>query len=97
MAEIDAFSSYLCSTVRVAHSHRTRGPKWADDPAAWQTMQAIVPQSVGNAFAAIESHYLRGPYATGSQLTTSNYDLLNRSRLLEADGVAGVLEGRVLK
>ncbi len=33
-AELQSFMSYLCSTVHVAHAHRARGYRWADDPAA---------------------------------------------------------------
>ena len=33
-AQVQAFNSYLCSTVHVAHAHRMRGYRWADDPAA---------------------------------------------------------------
>src|ERR671932_511434 len=33
-ARVQAFNSYLCSTVHVAHAHRMRGYRWADDPAA---------------------------------------------------------------
>jgi glutathione S-transferase len=33
-ARVQAFNSYLCSTVHVAHAHRLRGYRWADDPAA---------------------------------------------------------------
>ena len=30
LAEVQAFNSYLCSTVHVAHAHRMRGYRWAD-------------------------------------------------------------------
>ena len=30
-AEVQAFNSYLCSTLHVAHAHRMRGHRWADD------------------------------------------------------------------
>src|SRR5947209_20001092 len=33
-ARVQAFNSYLCSTVHVAHAHRMRGYRWADAPAA---------------------------------------------------------------
>ena len=38
--QVQAFNSYLCSTVHVAHAHRMRGQRWADDPAAIAAMQA---------------------------------------------------------
>ena len=33
-ARVQSFNSYLCATVHVAHSHRMRGYRWAEDPAA---------------------------------------------------------------
>ena len=33
-AQMQAFCSYLCSTVHVAHAHRMRGYRWADDAQA---------------------------------------------------------------
>ena len=37
-AKAQAFNSYLCSTVHVAHAHKHRGYRWADDPAALAEM-----------------------------------------------------------
>ena len=34
LARMNAFNSYLCSTVHVAHAHKFRGSRWADDAAA---------------------------------------------------------------
>ena len=42
-AQLQEFNSYLCSTVHVAHAHRVRGYRWADDPAA---IEAIDRKSV---------------------------------------------------
>jgi len=42
-AQMQAFNSYLGSTVHVAHAHRMRGQRWADDPAATAAMQRKVP------------------------------------------------------
>ena len=61
-ARMQAFNSYLCSTVHVAHAHRMRGTRWADDPAAIEAMQRKVPESVGAAFALIEDDMLKGPW-----------------------------------
>src|SRR5947209_4761663 len=33
-AELQGFNSFLCSTLHVAHAHRMRGHRWADDEAA---------------------------------------------------------------
>jgi glutathione S-transferase len=86
LAEMNAFNSYLCSTVHVAHAHRMRGHRWADEPAAWEAMRRKVPQSVGESFALIESEYLRGPWVLGEQLSVSDFYLLTLARWLEADG-----------
>src|SRR5499433_2505369 len=34
LAQVQEFNSYLCSTVHVAHAHRMRGARWADDTEA---------------------------------------------------------------
>jgi glutathione S-transferase len=85
-AQMNAFNSYLCSTVHVAHAHRVRGERWADDPAAWESMKRKVPETVGNAFALIENEYLRGPWVLGEQFSASDYYLLTVARWLEGDG-----------
>ena len=87
MAQMAAFNSYLCSSVHVAHAHRMRGARWADDPAAWVAMQTKVPQSVGEAFGLIETDYLRGPWVLGTTFSVADYYLLTMSRWLEGDGV----------
>ena len=87
LAEMNAFNSYVCSTVHVAHAHRMRGHRWADEPEAWDAMRRKVPQSVGDAFSHIESEYLRGPWAMGEDFSVSDLYLLTLARWLEADGV----------
>ena len=97
LAEMNAFNSYLCSTVHVAHAHRMRGHRWADDPAALEAMRKKVPQSVGDAFAIIENEYLRGPWVLGDQFSTSDFYLLTVARWLEGDGVDLARLPRVLE
>lgn len=87
LAQFNAFNSYLCSTVHVAHAHRMRGYRWADDAAAHEAMRKKVPQSVGDAFALIEREHLRGPWVLGDRFSAADYYLLTLSRWLEADGV----------
>src|SRR5437773_8645534 len=43
LAQVQEFNSYLCSTVHVAHAHRMRGTRWADDAAAIEAMKRKVP------------------------------------------------------
>jgi glutathione S-transferase len=86
-AQIQAFNSYLCSTVHVAHAHRMRGQRWADDPAAIAEMQRKAPQSVAAAFALIEHDMLRGPWVMGEAYTICDPYLFTLAGWLEGDGV----------
>ncbi len=49
LARVNEFNSYLCSTVHVAHSHRMRAYRWADDELAIESMKRKVPQNIGTA------------------------------------------------
>ena len=84
-ARVQAFNSYLCSTVHVAHSHRMRGTRWADDPAAIAAMQRKVPDSVTRSFELIERD-LAGPWVMGQDYTICDAYLFTLSQWLEADG-----------
>ncbi|MGO9771572.1 MAG: glutathione S-transferase family protein [Roseiarcus sp.] len=86
-AEVQAFNAYLCSTVHVAHAHRMRGYRWADDPAAIAAMQKKVPQSVGACFDLIERGMFRGPWVLGDAYTIADPYLFTIAQWLEADGV----------
>ncbi len=87
LAQVQAFNSYLCSTVHVAHSHRMRGTRWADDPAAIAAMQRKVPQSVGECFELIERGMLKGPWVMGDAYSICDMYLFTLSQWLEGDGV----------
>jgi len=87
LAQMNAFNSYLCSTVHVAHAHRMRGYRWVDDPIAIAAMQKKVPQSVGECFELIEREYLRGPWVLGEHYSVSDMYLFTLAQWLEADGV----------
>ena len=86
-ARAQAFNSYLCSTVHVAHAHRVRGTRWVDDPAAIKEMQRKAPQAVGDAFALIERGMLEGPWVMGSAYTICDAYLFTLAQWLEGDGV----------
>jgi glutathione S-transferase len=60
-AQIQAFNSYLCSTLHVAHAHRMRGHRWADDPAAIAEMRRKAPEAVGACYDLVERAMLKGP------------------------------------
>jgi glutathione S-transferase len=86
-AQAQAFNSYLCSTVHVAHAHRVRGSRWVDDAKAIEAMQRKVPQSAGDAFALIEGGMLEGPWVMGDVYTICDPYLFTVSQWLEGDGV----------
>ena len=86
-ARAQAFNSYLCSTVHVAHAHRMRGHRWVDDPAAIKEMQKKVPQTVGECFELIEREMLAGPWVMGSAYTICDPYLFTLAQWLDGDGV----------
>jgi glutathione S-transferase len=86
-AQVQAFNSYLCSTVHVAHAHRMRGQRWADDRAAIAAMQRKVPQSVAACFELIEHGMLKGPWVMGEAYTICDPYLFTLAGWLEGDGV----------
>jgi glutathione S-transferase len=85
-AQMQAFNSYLCSTVHVAHAHKGRGTRWADDPAAIAEMKRKVPESVGACFDLIEKG-LNGSWAIGDSFTVSDPYLFTLSGWMEGDGL----------
>ena len=87
LGKAQAFNSYLCSTVHVAHAHRVRGYRWVDDEAAIKAMQNKVPQSVGECFALIEREMFAGPWVMGTDFSICDGYLFTLSQWLEADGV----------
>jgi glutathione S-transferase len=87
LARVQAFNSYLCSTVHVAHAHRMRGYRWADEPEAIEAMKRKVPHSVGECFALIEREMLAGPWVMGATYTICDPYLFTLAQWLEADGV----------
>ena len=86
-AEVQAFNSYLCSTLHVAHAHRMRGHRWADDEAAIAAMQRKVPQSVGACYELIERDLLKGPWVMGEHYTICDPYLFTLAQWLEQDGI----------
>ena len=88
-AEVQAFNSYLCSTLHIAHAHRMRGHRWVDaeDAAAIAAMQRKVPQSVTAGFEQVEHDMFKGPWVMGERYTTCDPYLFTLAQWLEADGV----------
>jgi glutathione S-transferase len=84
---MNAFNSYLCSTVHVAHAHGRRASRWADDPAAIAAMQKKVPQNMGECFELIEREFSPGPWVMGERFSVSDMYLFTIVQWLEGDGV----------
>ena len=66
-AVAQAFNCYIASTVHVAHAHKHRGARWADDETAHAHMRAKVHQNMTECAAVIEAHYLQGPWVLGDR------------------------------
>lgn len=86
-AELQAFNSFICSTLHVAHSHRMRGYRWVDEPESIEAMKRKVPKSVGDAFEQIELYMIKGPWVFGERYTVSDAYLFTMAQWMEADGV----------
>jgi glutathione S-transferase len=86
-AEVQAFNSYLCATLHVAHAHRMRGTRWADDPAAIEAMKRKVPDSVGACYELIEGKMLRGPWVMGDSYTICDPYLFTVAQWMEGDSI----------
>jgi glutathione S-transferase len=86
-AQVQAFISYLCSTLHVAHAHRMRGHRWVDDPAAIAAMQRKVPETVGACYRLIEDKMLEGPWVMGDTYTICDPYLFTMAQWIEGDGV----------
>jgi glutathione S-transferase len=86
LARLHEWSSYLASTMHVAHAHGRRGARWADDPAAHAAMKAKVPQTMAACAAYVESR-LEGPFVLGDRFSVADPYLYTIARWLEGDGV----------
>lgn len=71
-AQLQAFNSYLCATVHVAHAHSRRGERWADDEAAIAEMKRKAPQVVADCFELIENELFAGPWVMGETFSIAD-------------------------
>jgi glutathione S-transferase len=95
-AEIQAFNAYLCATLHVAHAHKHRGARWAEEESSFADMRRAAPRAVGACFALIESTMFKGPWVMGETYTICDPYLFTVSQWLEADGVDPRLVPRVI-
>ena len=95
-AQAQAFNSYICSTLHVAHAHRMRGYRWADDPAAIEAMKRKVPDSVGACYAQIENDLFAGSWVLGEAYSICDPYLFTVAQWMEGDGIDPVKYPKVL-
>ncbi len=86
-AQVQSFNNYICATLHVAHAHRVRGSRWADEDASLLDMQNKVPQTVGECFRYIEDQAFIGPYVMGENYTICDPYLYTVSGWMEGDGI----------
>jgi len=86
-AQLQAFNSYLCSTVHVAHAHGKRGYRWADETSSFDDMKRKLPYSVRDAFKLIETDFLKGPWVMGESYSIADAYLFTLAQWIEVDGV----------
>lgn len=87
LADLQAFNAYLSSTVHVAHAHRPRGSRWADEESSIEDMKRRVPGNMTDCFNLIEERMFKGPWVMGDTYTVADPYLFTISRWLEGDGV----------
>ena len=86
-ATAQAFNCYIASTVHVAHAHKHRGARWADDETAHAHMRAKVHQNMAECAAIIETYYFRGPWVLGDRYSMCDPYMALVTRWLGDDGV----------
>ncbi len=87
LAELQAFNSYLASTVHVAHAHRPRGSRWADEESSLEDMKRRVPGNMTECFNLIETGMFKGPWVMGETYTIADPYLYTVGSWLAGDGV----------
>lgn len=79
---------YIASTMHVAHAHKMRGHRWADQQSSFDDMTAKVPQTMAACAEYVQSDCLRGDFVTGDTLSLADPYLFVVCNWLQGDGVA---------
>ena len=85
-ARMQEMTSYLASTMHVAHAHKRRGARWADDPASHADMARKVPQTMAACAAHIEQQ-LTGDWVLGDHYSVADGYLFTICTWLAGDDV----------
>jgi glutathione S-transferase len=86
-ARLQAFNSYIASTVHVNHAHGRRGSRWANEQSSFDDMKAKVSETMAASMRLIELDFFEGPWVMGEQYTVADPYLFTMSSWLEGDGV----------
>jgi glutathione S-transferase len=86
-ARMQAFNSYLCATVHVAHAHLRRAERWADDPAARAELKRKAPSVVEGCFALMEAEMVGTPWVLGEAFSVADCYLFTLTEWLPAHGL----------
>jgi glutathione S-transferase len=86
-ARLQAFNTYIASTVHVNHAHGRRGARWANEQASFDDMKAKVSETMAASMRLIELDFFEGPWVMGEQYTVADPYLFTMSGWLEGDGV----------
>jgi len=87
LAELQAFNSYIASTVHVNHAHGRRGARWADEQSSLDDMKAKVSETMAASMQLIERDFFEGPWVMGEQYTVADPYLFTIESWLKGDGV----------
>jgi glutathione S-transferase len=86
-AQMQGFAAYLASTVHVAHAHRPRGTRWADEPTSLEDMKRKSPANMRDCFGLIQRDLFRGPWALGATYSVIDPYLFTLAGWLGSHGV----------
>jgi len=86
-ARLQAFNTYIASTVHVNHAHGRRGARWANEQSSFDDMKAKVSETMAASMRLIELDFFEGPWVMGEQYTVADPYLFTMSCWLEGDGV----------
>jgi glutathione S-transferase len=95
-AEVQAFNAYLCATLHVAHAHKYRGYRWADEESSFADMRRAAARAVGDCFKLIEGTMFKGPWVMGETYTICDPYLFTVAGWMEEDGVDPNLVPRII-
>ena len=86
-AKMREVMTYLASTMHVAHAHKMRGHRWAQQETSWEDMKSLVTQNMADGAAYLETK-IDGPFVLGSEISLADPYVYAVTSWLEGDGVA---------